>query len=117
MPTSGVLSGRRRANALGSLSVRADVVILDSPALDAATDAAVLAPLATGVLVVARLGSTRARELDAAVRELRAVGAELPGLVTVPPARIGLAMAERWPGARVHERRRRPLGAGPGGGR
>ena len=60
VPASDVLSGRRLADALDSLSVRADVVILDSPALDAATDAAVLAPLTSGVLLVARLSSTRA---------------------------------------------------------
>ena len=60
VPASDVLSGRRLADALDSLSVRADVVILDSPALDAATDATVLAPLTSGVLLVARLSSTRA---------------------------------------------------------
>ena len=87
LPASDVLGDRRLAGVLDALAARAGVVIVNAPALGRATDAAVLAPVATAVLVVARLGSTRARELDAAVRELRAVGAELAGLVTVRPAR------------------------------
>ena len=118
VPASDVLSGRRLADALDSLSVRADVVILDSPALDAATDATVLAPLTSGVLLVARLSSTRASQLDAAVRELRAVRAEILGLVTIRPNR---SSAWRW---RNGGRERAfasvaasPIGAGTGGGR
>jgi non-specific protein-tyrosine kinase len=118
LPGSDALESSRLADALDSLADRADVVIIDSPALLNATDAAVLAPLTAGVLVLTRLSSTRAQQLEAAVRELDAVGAEIIGLVTLPPT--------RWPG----RSRRRGLrasalatpGAGPvrartGGGR
>ena len=60
---------------LEGLTRRGDFVILDTPALLSAGDAAVIARLtAAAVLVVARVASTRAGQLDAAAEALRAVG-------------------------------------------
>jgi tyrosine-protein kinase len=84
---SDVLKAGRLAKVFDTLAARADFVIVDSPSLVSATDAAVMAPLMSGVLLVTRLSSTRARQLEAAVRELTGVGAQILGLVTVPAKR------------------------------
>jgi capsular exopolysaccharide synthesis family protein len=75
---------------LEGLTRRADIVILDSPALLSVGDAAVIARLTAAVLMVARVPSTRAKQFDMAAEALRAVGeypvgAVLNGL----PARFG----------------------------
>jgi len=87
VPGSDVLSSRRLAGVLSSLADRADVVIVDAPAVLKAADADVLAPLMSGVLLLTRLSSTRAQQLEAAARELDAVGAEILGVVTIPSTR------------------------------
>jgi succinoglycan biosynthesis transport protein ExoP len=66
---------------LAALTDRADVVILDSPALLPVTDAAILARAASGVIVVARVGSTSLDELATATEALRAVDADVLGIV------------------------------------
>ncbi|HTW63137.1 MAG TPA: CpsD/CapB family tyrosine-protein kinase [Bryobacteraceae bacterium] len=52
------------------LSSRFRCVILDSPALLAASDASLLAPLVDGALLVARLGATRVDALEQAIQSL-----------------------------------------------
>jgi Mrp family chromosome partitioning ATPase len=92
--TAGVLPGGRdvpragdRLFSLATLGLladakaRADVVIIDSAAVLEAADVLSLAPLAPSVLLVARLGSTRVRELEAATEQLRHVRANVVGVV------------------------------------
>jgi polysaccharide biosynthesis transport protein len=77
---------------LARLTGRAELVILDSPALLAVSDAAVMARRAAAVLMVARVSSTRAEQLDAAAEFLRAVGKQPVGAVLNGlSARIGRA--------------------------
>jgi receptor protein-tyrosine kinase len=72
---------------LAALTRRAEIVIVDSPALLPFGDAAVIARLASAVLMVARV-STRSRRLDLAVESLRTVGAEPVGAVLNAVRRI-----------------------------
>jgi non-specific protein-tyrosine kinase len=93
LPLEVLPSGRQSANpsellgsqlfevVLEALTDRADVVILDAPALRPVTDAAVLARLTSGVILVTRMGSTRVEELEGAIRSLRAVDEEVLGVV------------------------------------
>jgi succinoglycan biosynthesis transport protein ExoP len=96
-PASDVLGTGQVAKLMGSLADRADVVIVDVACVDRTADAAVLGPLMSGVVLVMRLRDTRAPQLEAAIRELAAVGAEVHGLVTIAPA----ASRSRWRGNRV----------------
>jgi polysaccharide biosynthesis transport protein len=81
-PDPSVLLGSPRfESVLGDLTKLADVVILDTPALLQATDAAVLARLTSGVVLVTRSGATTVAQLEDAVRSLRAVDGRLLGLV------------------------------------
>jgi tyrosine-protein kinase Etk/Wzc len=63
------------------LAQRYDVVILDTPPLNAVTDAAVLGTLVDGLIVVARMGATHGEELRQAVEELDRIGARVVGMV------------------------------------
>jgi capsular exopolysaccharide synthesis family protein len=66
---------------LDALMGRADVVILDAPALLPFTDAAVLARLVSGVILVTRDASTSAEDLATATRSVRAVDETVRGVV------------------------------------
>lgn len=75
---------------LDRLTSRAEIVILDSPALLPASDAAVMARSAAAVLMVALVSSTRAEQFDEAAESLRAVGKHPVGAVLNGlPARTG----------------------------
>lgn len=64
-----------------------DVIILDTPPLRSVSDAAVLAQLTTGVLLVVRAGAVETAELSAAVRLLEQAHARVIGTVlTMLPA-------------------------------
>jgi capsular exopolysaccharide synthesis family protein len=58
-----------------------DVVVIDSPAVNAVADAAVLAGAVDGVLLVVRSGRTRLSAITAALEQLAAVGAPVLGIV------------------------------------
>jgi succinoglycan biosynthesis transport protein ExoP len=90
-PNPSELLGSDRFSALlDRLTRRAEIVILDSPPLLPVSDAAVTARLAAAVLMVARVGSTRAEQLDAAADSLRAIGKEPVGaILNGLPSRIG----------------------------
>jgi capsular exopolysaccharide synthesis family protein len=77
---SELLTSERFGGALTTLMERCDVVLVDCPAIDAA-DAMAIAGRASGVILVARSGSTTTDELAAASRQLRAAGAHLLGVV------------------------------------
>ena len=57
------------------------MVIIDTPPLLPVTDAAVLAALADGALLVTAVGSTRREQVRQAVQRLDTVGGRLLGLV------------------------------------
>ena len=93
LPTpSELLESNRFAELLDSLTNRAEIVIIDSPALVPVSDAAAMARAAAAVLMVARVSSTREEQLDAAAEALRAVGNQPVGAVLNGlPARTGRA--------------------------
>jgi Mrp family chromosome partitioning ATPase len=66
---------------LSDLRKHFDMVLIDSPAFLPVTDAAVLAPLADGVLLVVRRAHVGRAAVRSACRELADVGAKLIGLV------------------------------------
>jgi succinoglycan biosynthesis transport protein ExoP len=76
-----LLASPRLAAVLDALTDRADVVILDAPALQLAADAAILARLTSGAILVTRVASTRAEQLRTAARSLRAVDGQILGVV------------------------------------
>jgi succinoglycan biosynthesis transport protein ExoP len=78
---SELLDSDRFADLLARLTARADIVVLDSPALLPVTDAAVMARLTSAVVIVAQVSSTRADEFDMAADSLRAVGKQPIGSI------------------------------------
>lgn len=82
-----LLESRAAADVLGELGRRFDYVIVDSPSL-LRSDAAILAASCQGVLVVARSGKTKRKQLTAAISTLQRAGAPLLGAVlTMTPAK------------------------------
>jgi polysaccharide biosynthesis transport protein len=77
---SEVLGSEKMKVALGALSSKFDMIIVDSPPCLVVTDAAVLSTQTDAVIVVARAGQTRHHELQKAVQRLRAVNANLVGI-------------------------------------
>jgi non-specific protein-tyrosine kinase len=69
------------AEVLHELEDRFDLVIIDAPPLLPVTDAAVLASLTSGALLVVRYGKTRREQVRRAVEALRAVDANIYGVV------------------------------------
>lgn len=79
-PSEMLQSGRFR-EVMDLLAARADIVIVDSPPLLPVTDAAMVAPHVTGVVLVARAAYTRVAELRTAVQSLGMVHAPVLGVV------------------------------------
>lgn len=75
-------------------------VIIDAPALLAVTDAALLASMGDGALLVARSGRTTERDLAQASRALELAGGQLNGIVLngvrMPRVRLGSRSSLRW---------------------
>ncbi|WP_245555630.1 polysaccharide biosynthesis tyrosine autokinase [Gordonia soli] len=81
-PNPAELLGSERARTLmEDLSRRFDHVVVDSPPVLPVTDAAVLASLVDGVVVVVRAGRSRLPELADALERLRTAHAPLAGVV------------------------------------
>ena len=78
---SEVLGSHQMIDLLKSLDDRADVVVFDSPPLLPVTDAAVLARLTDGAVLVVRHGSTRKEQVTRALEALQNVDAKLLGTV------------------------------------
>jgi succinoglycan biosynthesis transport protein ExoP len=111
--TSGPLLSNP-AELLGSRQMRAlleempqhfDMVLVDTPALLPVTDAAVVAPMADGVLLVVECAHAGREDVQSACRELTDIGATLIGLV--------VNRADVTPGHRYYEYYRIPNGIGP----
>ena len=86
VPNPGELLASQRFGALlVELAERFELVVIDTPAVLAAADAALIARQASGALVVACSGATRADDLGAAAESLRAADARLLGVVVNRP--------------------------------
>ncbi|CAG2146128.1 Tyrosine-protein kinase wzc [Cupriavidus yeoncheonensis] len=86
-----LLSGQEMLKLLDHLSSRYDLVLLDTPPVLAASDAAILASKADAVFLVARADTTTIDELMSSQRELRQAGAEVKGVLF-----NGLNVEGRW---------------------
>jgi capsular exopolysaccharide synthesis family protein len=78
---SELLGGSRMADLLDKLKGEADVVVFDSPPLLPVTDAAALARLTDGAVVVCQFGRTKTDHLAQSAESLRSVGATVLGVV------------------------------------
>ena len=78
---SELVGSQRMRDVLDELARRSVVVVLDSPSLIPATDAAVLGNFADATLLVARPGKTRRESLESAAEALRQAGGQLVGVV------------------------------------
>jgi non-specific protein-tyrosine kinase len=76
-----LLGSERMRELLRQLRSRADYVVLDSPPVVALSDAAILATLCDGVLLVVAAGRTRRSEARRAIAALRQVDARVLGVV------------------------------------
>ncbi|WP_062296243.1 polysaccharide biosynthesis tyrosine autokinase [Demequina maris] len=85
---SELLGSSRMDELIKQLDARFDVVLYDAPPLLPVTDAAVLAKLVGGAVVIVAAGKTHAPQLDSALQSLETVGAHVSGLVlSMLPAR------------------------------
>ena len=66
---------------LAELAKRFDRVILDSPPLQAVTDAVVLSKLADGVIIVVRASKTLREEVKRSARQIRDVNGAIFGVI------------------------------------
>lgn len=82
---SELLGGDRMRDTLRTLAEHFDLLILDTPPLLAAADAAVLGTRADGVLLVVRAGGTERGAAQQALQQLAAVGAHVVGAVLNDP--------------------------------
>ncbi len=76
-----LLTSHAMSQTLDALNREFDLVVIDTPALLAVTDAAALAPLTDGVVLVARPGMTRLADLRQSMEQLKVVGARVLGVV------------------------------------
>jgi capsular exopolysaccharide synthesis family protein len=80
-----LLGGERMRRTLSELCEAFDLVILDSPPLLAASDAAILSTMTDGTVLVVRAGVTELEAAQQAVQQLKAVGARIVGAVLNDP--------------------------------
>lgn len=97
---SDLLGSQRLAAVMETLTQRSDIVLLDAPAVLPVIDAAVLARRTSGLVLVARAGSTRVPQLAAAADAVRATGGEVLGAVLTQVPRGALPKYYREPTAR-----------------
>jgi succinoglycan biosynthesis transport protein ExoP len=78
---SELVGSARMAEIVQQLTGQGATVVIDSPPLLPVTDAAVLARITDGALLVTRIGTTRVEQLSAAAEALRTAGAPILGLL------------------------------------
>jgi capsular exopolysaccharide synthesis family protein len=93
-----LLCSDQMLDTLVTLSERVDVVLIDTPALLTVSDAAILAKLTDGAVVVVRAGKTNREQLSMALTSLAALDAKVYGTV--------LNRVHRWSWATRSGRRR-----------
>jgi capsular exopolysaccharide synthesis family protein len=85
-PNPAELLGSEQArNTLTALTEGYDLVVIDTPPLLAASDAAILATLANGVIMVLRAGATESAAAQQSLQQLTSVGARIIGAVLNDP--------------------------------
>jgi polysaccharide biosynthesis transport protein len=89
---SELLGSKQCVELFEALARRADVIIVDAPAILPVSDTAILARIASAVILVARVPQTRARQFRGAVESLRSVDKHPLGIVV-----NGLRAPERSP--------------------
>ena len=82
---SELLAGEGMRRSLAALTEGYDVIIIDTPPLLAASDAAIIATLADGVIMVIRAGRTDIAAALQSTQQLNAVGARVVGAVLNDP--------------------------------
>lgn len=80
-----MLGGQHAADKFKALTEGYDLVIVDTPPLLAASDAAILATLADGVIMVLRAGATESAAAQQAMQQLQSLGARVVGAVLNDP--------------------------------
>jgi capsular exopolysaccharide synthesis family protein len=80
-----LLGGDNAKGKLANLTEGYDLLILDTPPLLAASDAAILATLSDGVIMVLRAGGTETNAAQQATQQLVAIGARIVGAVLNDP--------------------------------
>ncbi|MDQ3243796.1 MAG: CpsD/CapB family tyrosine-protein kinase, partial [Gemmatimonadota bacterium] len=80
-----LLGGEGMRRTLNSLMEGYDLVVVDTPPLLAASDAAILATLVDGVVIVLRAGQTESSAAVQSMQQLNAVGARVVGAVLNDP--------------------------------
>jgi capsular exopolysaccharide synthesis family protein len=88
---SELIGSARMAELVRHLTGHGMTVVVDSPPLLPVTDAAILARVTDGALVVTRTGSTRIEQLTTAVEALRTASAPILGVVLNRVPKRGLA--------------------------
>jgi len=78
---SELLLHERFEQLLGIVSKQYDLVIIDSPPILAATDAAIIGRLASVTLMVVKSGSHPLRELEQSMKKLVQAGVNLKGVI------------------------------------
>lgn len=78
---SELLGSTKMKTLLDSLATQFDFIIMDSPAVLSATDAAILSALADGTLLVGRAGKSRKTHVTQVVEQLQEVNANIMGFV------------------------------------
>lgn len=86
---SELLGGAEMGRVLRELAARFDVVVIDTPPVLAAADAEILGAQADAVLMVVRAGRTERPAAAFAAQQLRAVGANIVGVVLNDPEHKG----------------------------
>jgi capsular exopolysaccharide synthesis family protein len=80
-----LLGGDTARRTFASLIEGYDLVVIDTPPLLAASDAAILATIANGVVLVLRAGATETAAAQQSVQQLQSVGARIVGAVLNDP--------------------------------
>jgi capsular exopolysaccharide synthesis family protein len=88
--TRGMMATSRLKEVIDELATHADVVLCDSSPVLLVPESLFLAAAVDAVILVAKAGSTRARDVRRAVTALESVGARLAGVVVneVPPSQL-----------------------------
>jgi tyrosine-protein kinase Etk/Wzc len=84
-----------------------DLIVFDSPPVLGASDASILSAQADATIIVAAAGQTQVEEIDAAVNELRGMGARVFGTVLnrCDPSRGGAKYPGTYPYRQASRRR------------
>jgi capsular exopolysaccharide synthesis family protein len=80
-----LLGSSQMTNLLDQLSESYDLLLIDTPPLLAASDAAIVSRIVDGALVVVRAGRTEKSALQTGVQQLATVGARVLGTVLNDP--------------------------------